>query len=65
MPHGIAAACGLALEYGQRLALPASEGRTRSHPVEQTASNGHVGSMIISGSHKKYLVVSVSLLTRS
>ena len=45
--------------------LPASEGRTRSQPVEWTASNGHIRSMVIPGNRKKYLVVSASLLTRS
>lgn len=64
MPHAPRFACGVARDYRQRMELPASEGRT-SQPVEWTASNGHIRSMDIPSSRKKYLVVSASLLTRS
>jgi hypothetical protein len=43
----------------------ASESRTRSLAVDPPAPNGHIKAMTTSGRHKKYLVISASLLTRS
>ena len=42
----------------------ASKGRRLSASIEPATCNAHIRNMTILGRHKKYLVVSASLLTR-
>lgn len=48
-----------------RVAMPAAEGRTRSQAIERGRWEDHVLDMTIRSRHKRYLVVSASLLNRS